>query len=154
VLERVEKTQTEIIVRVSGVTVPRCPTCSSGQVSYHSQYQREIQDLPWQGQPVRLHLRVRRFRCRNRQCRQQVFAERLPGVVAPRARETDRRQDVVCQVGYARGGLAGARLLKGLGMMSSDDTVLRRVKARVRRRGESKVRVLGVDDWAWRKHLK
>jgi transposase len=72
--------------------------------------------------------------------------------VAPRARETNRRQTVVCQVGYALGGLPGARLLKGLGMMSSDDTVLRRVKGRARRRGEPKVRVLGVDDWAWRKH--
>jgi transposase len=154
VLESVEKTQTEIIVRVRGKSTPRCPACSSGQVSYHSQYQREIQDLPWQGQPVRLHLRVRRFRCRNRQCSQQIFAERLPGVVAPRARETDRRQEVVCQVGYALGGLPGARLLKGLGMMSSGDTVLRRVKARARRRGQSKVRVLGVDDWAWRKRQK
>jgi transposase len=154
VLESVEKTQTEIIVRVRGRAVPRCPTCSSGQVSYHSQYQREIQDLPWQGQPVRLQLRVRRFRCRNRQCPQRIFAERLPEVVAPRARETDRRQTVVCQVGYALGGLPGARLLNCLGMMSSDDTILRRVKGRVRRSGEPKVRVLGVDDWAWRKHQK
>jgi transposase len=45
-------------------------------------------------------------------------------------------------------------LLKALGIMSSDDTVLRRVKGRARRRGEPKVRVLGVDDWAWRKHQK
>jgi transposase len=38
--------------------------------------------------------------------------------------------------------------------MSSDDTILRRVKGRVRRSGEPTVRVLGVDDWAWRKHQK
>jgi transposase len=154
VLESVEKTQTEVIVRVRGKTVPQCPTCSSRQVSYHSQYQREIRDLPWQGRPVRLQLRIRRFRCRNRQCPQRIFAERLPGVVAPRARETDRRQTVVCQVGYALGGLPGARLLKCLGMMSSDDTILRRVKGRVCQSGQPTVRVLGVDDWAWRKHQK
>jgi transposase len=152
VLEGVEQTETGIIVRVRGKTTPQCPACSSCQVSYHSQYQRQLRDLPWQGQPVRIHLRVRRFRCRNQQCQRKIFAERLPGVVAARARETDRCQEVVCQVGYALGGRPGSRLLNGLGIVSSDDTVLRRVKARARRRSEPKVRVLGVDDWAWRKH--
>jgi len=100
VLEGVEKTQTGIIVRVRGKTPPQCPACSSCQVSYHSQYLRELRDLPGQGQPVRLHLRLRRFRCRNRQCERKIFAERLPGVVAPKARETERRCEVVRRVGY------------------------------------------------------
>jgi transposase len=152
VLEGVEKRETGIIVRARGKTTPRCPACSSCQVSYHSQYQRQLHDLPWQGQSVRIHLCIRRFRCRNRQCDRKIFAERLPGVVAPRARETDRRHEVVRRVGYALGGLPGARLLSRLSMVSSDDTVLRRVKAWARRWSEPKVRVLGVDDWAWRKH--
>ena len=154
VLEGVEQTETGIIVRVRGRTTPRCPACSSCQVSYHTQYLRQLRDLPWQGQPVRLHLRLRRFRCRNRQCERKIFAERLPGVVAPKARETERRCEVVRRVGYALGGLPGSRLLKGLGVMSSDDTVLRRVKAWARRQNEPKVRVLGVDDWAWRKRQR
>jgi len=154
VLEGVEQTETGIIVRVRGKTAPQCPACSTCQVSYHSQYQRELRDLPGQGQPVRLHLRLRRFRCRNRQCERKIFAERLPGVVAPKARETERRCEVVRRVGYALGGLPGSRLLKGLGVMSSDDTVLRRVKAWARRQNEPKVRVLGVDDWAWRKRQR
>jgi transposase len=89
VLEGVEQTETGIIVRVRGKTTPQCPACSSCRVSYHSHYQRELRDLPWQGQPVRLHLRLRRFRCRNRQCERKIFAERLPGVVAAKARETE-----------------------------------------------------------------
>jgi transposase len=36
-------------------------------------------------------------------------------------------------------------------MPSSHDTVLRRIKARARGRSVPPVRVLGVDDWAWRK---
>ncbi len=55
VLEGVEQTETGIIVRVRGEATPQCPACSSCQVSYHSQYQRQLHDLPWQGQPVRLH---------------------------------------------------------------------------------------------------
>jgi transposase len=43
-------------------------------------------------------------------------------------------------------------LLNRLGIGGSDDTILRRVKTRVRAQEEPpNVRVLGVDDWAWRK---
>jgi hypothetical protein len=39
----------------------------------------------------------------------------------------------------------------GWEIKSSDDTVLRRVKARRRGAIQPAVRVLSVDDWAWRK---
>jgi transposase len=42
-------------------------------------------------------------------------------------------------------------LLNRLGITSSDDTVLRRVKARRRGAMQPAVRVLSADDWAWRK---
>lgn len=51
------------------------------------------------------------------------------------------------------GGMPGARLLNRLGMPSSHDTLLRRVKARARGRTAPSVRVLAVDDWAWRKQV-
>ena len=140
-------------MRVRGKMKPQCPVCFARRVSYHDQYQRELRDLPWQGEPVRIRLRLRRFRCRNQQCYRKIFAERLPGVVAPRARETERRCEVLRRVGYALGGLPGWRLLNGLGIMSSGDTVLRRVKASAHR-NEPQVRVLGVDDWAWRKRQR
>jgi transposase len=54
-------------------------------------------------------------------------------------------------VGYALGGLPGERLLDRLGIKSSDDTVLRRVKARRGGVIQPAVRMLSVDDWAWRK---
>jgi transposase len=110
-----------------------------------------MRDLPWQGRQVEIHLQTRRFRCRNEQCEQRIFAERFPAVVAPRARETARLCEIVGLVGYALGGLPGERLLNRLGMKSSDDTVLRRVKTRRRGLSQTAVRVLSVDDWAWRK---
>ena len=53
-------------------------------------------------------------------------------------------------IGYVLGGEAGARLSNRLGMATSPDTVLRRLKVGpcVEVRG---TRILGVDDWAWRK---
>jgi hypothetical protein len=43
-----------------------------------------------------------------------------------------RLSEIVGLVGYALGGLPGERLLDRLGIKSSGDTVLRRVKARRR----------------------
>jgi transposase len=53
-------------------------------------------------------------------------------------------------IGYVLGGEAGSRLSNRLGMATSPDTVLRRLKVgpSVEARG---ARILGVDDWAWRK---
>jgi transposase len=78
----------------------------------------------------------------------------LPDLAGPKARETTRLCEIVGLVGYALGGLPGERLLHRLGIVRSDDTVLRRVKSRGRGTSQPKVRVLGVDDWAWRKRQR
>lgn len=150
-LEVVEETSEGIVFRVRAKHLPRCPACFESRVSYHSRYIRRMRDLPWQGRQVAIHLQTRRFRCRNEDCDQKIFAERLPTVAAPSARETTRLCEIVGPVGYALGGLPGERLLHRIGIRSSDDTVLRRVKARARGTSQLKVRMLSVDDWAWRK---
>jgi transposase len=70
------------------------------------------------------------------------------------ARQTTRLCEIVGLVGYALGGLPGERLLNRLGIKCSDDTVLRRVKTRRREASQPAVRVLSVDDWAWRKRQR
>ena len=154
-LEGVDEIEGAIVVRVRGKETPKCPDCFGSRVSYHSRYRRRLRDLPWHDKAVRIHFQARRFRCRNIQCERKIFAEQMSRVAAPRARETARLCEIVGLIGYALGGLPGSRLLSRLGMPSSDDTVLRRVKAPRRRSEEAtKVRVLGVDDWAWRKQQR
>jgi transposase len=154
VLETVEETADGIVLRTFAKRLPCCPACLQSRVSYHSRYTRRMRDLPWQGRRVEIHLQTRRFRCRNRACRRKIFAEQLPAVGAPKARETTRLCEILGVVGYALGGLPGERILKRLGIKSSDDTVLRRVKKRSRGIGQAPVRVLSVDDWAWRKQQR
>jgi transposase len=154
VLETVEDTSGGIVFRVLSKRLPCCPACLQSRVSYHSRYVRRMRDLPWQGRQVEIHLQTRRFRCRNAECRRKIFAEQLPAVAAPNARETVRLCEILGLVGYALGGLPGERLLKRLGINSSDDTVLRRVKKQIRGIGRAPVRVLSVDDWAWRKQQR
>ena len=47
-----------------------------------------------------LQLRLSRWRCRNRECEQAIFRERLGEVVAPWARRTSRVEEVLLLVGH------------------------------------------------------
>jgi len=107
-------------------------------------------DLPWLGVTVRVQLQTRRFFCQQPGCPQQIFCERVPTVVAPSARRTRRLTQALCQVGFALGGEAGARLAHALSMPSSPDTLLREIR-RTALPPPVPPRVVGVDDWAKRK---
>ena len=125
-----------------------CPLCQCRSESVHSRYVRFVADLPWAGWAVRLELHVRRFFCLNKECVRQIFTERLPNVVAPYARRTMRLGDLFTLIGFALGGEAGKRLVDGMGLEISPDTLLRLV----REQQESQVqtpRVLGVDDFSF-----
>jgi transposase len=69
--------------------------------------------------------------------------------VAPWARRTSRVEEVLLLVGHRTGGRAAEFLLKRLAM----GVILRRVKrgARATMHAEQRLRVVGVDDWAWKK---
>jgi transposase len=127
-----------------------CPRCQGPATRVHSRYTRTLADLPWQGRATRLMLLVRRFFCTAAGCPQKTFVERLPEVAARHARSTARLNEAQLLIGHALGGEAGARLARPLGMPTSPDTLLRRVKSSCRAQ-MPKVRVLGVDDWAWKK---
>jgi hypothetical protein len=106
--------------------------------------------LPWQGLAVRLDLHVRRWFCANPACPRQIFAERLPTVVAPYARRTARLASVVEALALALGGEGGARLLATLGTPLSADTLLTAIR-RAARPEPPAPRVIGLDDWSWRR---
>jgi transposase len=127
-----------------------CPVCGSDAHRIHSRYTRRLADLPCLGRAVRLHVAVRRFSCPQPQCPRRIFAERLAGFAEPYARTTARLRQAHESIGCALGGEAGARLTISLSMITSPDTLLRRVKQR-KDDAASPPRFVGIDDWAWRK---
>lgn len=129
---------------------PCCPQCDEPSGSLHSRYIRRVADLPWHGVAVKLQLHARKFRCRNRLCRQQIFCERLPQVVAAFARKTVRLNSALTLLAFALGGEAGARTARGLSLKVSGDTLLRNIR-RYHLPPAAPPVVLGVDDWAKRK---
>lgn len=151
VIEHTEtKHQTRIIHARGSSTSALCPSCWQPSQRVHSFYTRAPADLPLGGQPVQLHLNVRRFYCPNATCEKRTFTEQLPNLLTFRARSTHRLLEAQRSVGVALGGEAGARLLARLAMPTGSDTLLRLVrKAQVETIATP--RVLGVDDWALRK---
>ena len=127
-----------------------CPRCGRPSSRVHSYYTRQVADLPWHGVAVKLELRTRRFRCRNSLCTKRIFCERLPRVVAHYGRKTIRLDDALRLIGSLLGGEAGARATRKLAMRTSPDTLLRRARAAVKQCSPTP-RVLGVDDFAFRK---
>ena len=141
--------------RVTVVARPRlptstCPDCHAPSSRVHSRYERRLADLPWQGRPVAIRIRARRFRCAEPACPRRTFAERLSGIARPSARRCERLADVQRQVALALGGEAGARLSARLAMPISADTRLRLAVSTTRAEPPAP-RVVGVDEWAWRK---
>jgi transposase len=143
-----EKTITVIVTTIQ----PRasCPRCHQSSTRIHSRYARTVADLPWLGVAVRLELHTRRFFCRQPACPQQIFCERLPAVVAPYARRTQRLARALQVLGFALGGEAGVRLARAFSMSTSADTLLRGIR-RAALSPPPPPRVVGVDDWAKRK---
>ena len=140
-----------LVTRPDQEAVP-CPSCARPSARRHSAYQRRLADLPWQGRLVELRVRVRRLRCANAACPRAIFAERLPGVTLPKARRTVRLGEAQTSIGLALGGAPGSRLAGKLAMPASGDTLLRLVRAAgAEPITPPRVRVLGVDDWAWRR---
>jgi transposase len=128
----------------------RCPVCGRRSRSVHSWYARQVADLPVSRAVVVLRLRVRRFFCRVPSCPRRIFTERLPELVASHGRWSQGLRAAVQQIGFALGGEAGARLAQALGMRTSPDTLLNLIRATPLPTVDD-VRLLGLDEWAWRK---
>ena len=138
-----------VVARPASSVAP-CPACGAVAWRVHSRYARSAADLPWSGVPVRLRLHVRRFFCDVGTCARRIFAERLPGVVAPGARRTERLTGWLTHVAFALGGAPGARLLRALGVAVCGDTLRARIRAAPLAVAPAP-RALSVDDFALRR---
>lgn len=132
-------------------TAPRvaCPSCGEASARVHSRYVRTLRDLSACGRPVVVRLTVRRFVCRALGCPRRTFVEQVGGATAPHRRATVRLEAVLSAICAALGGEAGSRLAGRIGMAAGGDALLRLLRRD--RLVPRAPRVLGVDDWAWRR---
>ncbi|CAH2605827.1 transposase (plasmid) [Rhodovastum atsumiense] len=148
----------QVLLTPDGITIQAdvksasapCPDCGRRSRRRHSHYHRTLADLPLQDRVARLQVLVRRFRCDTPGCRRRIFAERLPDIAVVRARRTTRLANSQRQIGLSLGGEPGARLAVRLAMPISGDTLLRLIRT-APLASHPPPRVIGIDDWAWRR---
>jgi transposase len=127
-----------------------CPDCGQRSSRVHSHYTRSPRDLPSCGRKVRLVLGVRRFRCPNNNCERKTFAERIPHIVPVHGQRTQRLTATLHNIAFELSAEAGARVTRHLNMAVSGDTLLR-ILHQTPNPPVPFVRVLGIDDWAYKK---
>jgi hypothetical protein len=112
-IDQITATTTHLIVHlVSTQQASHCPLCGHASEHVHSRYRRGVADVPCGSKPVSLSLQVRKFFCRNPRCPRKIFTERLPELVQPWARMTNRLRSALQALGLATGGEGGAELAR------------------------------------------
>ena len=127
-----------------------CPRCGHPSGRVHSSYERRLKDAPVGGHRVLIRLVVRRFFCGNPECAAVTFAEQVAGLTARRARRTPPLARTLSAIAAALAGRAGARLAARLDLAAGRTGLLRLVMA-LPDPEPAPVRVLGVDDFAFRR---
>jgi len=130
-----------------------CSNCTFPATRVHSRYTRFLSDLPLTDIPVQIRLGLRRFFCQNSACPKRTFAEQLPSFAGRRARRTNRQAELLRNQAFALGGEPGSREVCKLGVKVSGDTLLRVIR-KTPLGSFTTPRVLGIDDWAYRRGVK
>src|SRR5215213_9576429 len=142
--------RTLTFILASMQTMTCCPLCGTSTTRIHSRYTRTVFDLLWAGVLVQLRLRVHKFFCDLPECPRTIFTERLPQVLAPRARRTYRLATAQQRIGLALGGAAGERLADEIALPAGTDTLLAEVRQAPIPAVPPATKI-GIDDWAKRK---
>jgi transposase len=151
VIDQVDERENLLIIQAHSTAISAvCPYCGYSSSRIHSYYTRSPRDLPCSGRKLRLILRVHRFRCANGACTHKTFAERIPQVVPVYGHRTARLTAVFHAIAFELSAEAGARVSHHLNMPVCGDTLLK-ILRETPISSTLAVRVLGVDDWAFRK---
>ena len=150
-IEQVTEGSNQLLISI-GSRSPKacCPLCGGQAWRIHSHYTRHVADLPCAGRHMTLLLTVRKFFCPDAACPRKIFAEQFPELVQSYARITNRLWDALVALGLATSAQVSERLAPKLGMIVSAPTLLRRLRT-VNCPPPISVRILGIDDWAWKK---
>ncbi len=127
----------------------QCPSCKKYSNKVHDHYLRTISDLAVFESKTIIALKTRKFKCENSQCNRKVFSEQSP-YTTRYSRRTKRASKVLDTLSIELTGKLGSILSEQLLFKVSRSTIVR--IAHNRELPEIiQPKVLGVDDWAYRK---
>ena len=152
-IDSIDPGANELVIRIAcDVPSMPCPECQQPSDRIHSCYQRMVADVPCAGRNVILALTLRKFVCGTPGCSRKIFTERLPGLVESYARMTGRLIALLQAIALVAGGQKGTRLADRFAIATTPSTLLRHLMQLPAPKSRA-VRVLGVDDFAWKKRF-
>lgn len=127
-----------------------CPVCGTPTAKVHGYYGRMVTDVPVDGRPVVVRVRVRLLVCPVLGCRRQTFREQIAGLLERHQRRAVRLAGQISQVARELCGRAAARMAALLAVPVSRSTALRHLR-RLPVPQQAVPQVIGVDDFALRR---
>ena len=154
-LDQVDIGFTTVVIRLRmRAAGSACPTCGHRAHQVQSRYTRHLAGLSCLGKSVHLVVQVRRFWRRHPDCPRRIFAERLGPLAEVYARRTTRLRDQLRILGFACGAALGARVARHLVLRVSPTTLLRLLRSTPMPKPLAPTKVLGVDDFSWRRGVR
>ncbi len=127
----------------------KCPKCEKYSNKVHDYYTRTLSDLPVFQNKTTIILKTRKFKCQNPQCNRKVFSEQTPYILRY-SRRTKRVSKVLDSLSIELTGNLGSILSKQL-LISVSNSTITRIAHRQQLPEIIQPKVLGVDDFAYRK---
>jgi len=151
-LNSIEYANTTILIHASiKAKRSRCPNCARFSKKIHDHYIRTIYDLPvFQNRTIIL-LKTRKFKCVNSRCNRKVFSEQTPAILKY-SRRTNRVSRILESFAIELTGKLGSIMSKQLCITVSCSTLTRIAHSQPLPEIKQP-KVLGVDDWAYRKGI-
>ena len=107
-----EKEETSITIYVQSTDEQAiCPYCGETSKKVHSHYTRKLQDLPIQGNKVKLVIDNKKYFCENGDCEHKTFAEAF-SFFDPKATKTKRLQEEILRISLTQSSLSAERYLR------------------------------------------
>jgi len=126
----------------------KCPGCKKYSYSVHDRYERTIADLPVFQYETIMILTVRKFKCRNDNCKRAVFTEQNDNI-HPYARRTNRVTRLLSDIAIEMSTGSGCMLSEKLLIKVSRSTLIR-LAHQQSPPDINTLKVVGVGDWAFR----
>ncbi|MEU9456984.1 ISL3 family transposase [Streptomyces sp. NPDC048277] len=128
-----------------------CPGCGTVSGRVHGGYRRRLADVAVSGHRTVIDLLVRRFICPTQECDRRTFVEQVDGLTERFARRTASLHRTLEKIALALAGRPAARLAAHLSIPTSPNSLLRLLRKLPDEPVGTAPRVLGVDDFAFKK---
>jgi hypothetical protein len=129
-----------------------CPDCGKESNKISTYFERTIQDLSLIDKSLFLSIKLKKFKCLNKQCKRKIFSENIEELAKVRSRRTIRLDKKLTTLALMNTAESASRICKEMNIGISGDTLLRLSKKWLPYIDFEKIKAIGIDDFAFKKN--